>query len=456
MDIHRISHEVARNPETYREEYRSEMRSYESLTRLPQQPEKIIRQTLAFLLSHPRMEEGLAETLVSSLSTTKCLKIRQLVLNGLFSLKRTGAISSSLLLKTLLEHSVELKSFLKRCREIADEAVIPIVQEYYRRGTDKQRCFCYYMIVYLFSCGHTQLEEDVCKGLVSEGKINRICHLYLLDQIDFEEEGRMDPMSLLSEEASKYGKRLLKHITEDKMEREEKILKMKTYVLFKRKFKLKGSVVPLAMGMIDMEKPDVKDLIGIIIGSATERNVMKIVGLIAENFCSEFRDDDYIVYGLNMMRELYCKFDPTVVGTVLVEDEDSEEHGTGDTEGYRAADACLLEDKMQFLEQLKDRILNCIECFRRNKVKGISFAYASVKNAVSHKRRCSKDVDYIKKKSTREEKIAMSKNSEARRKRGRKWVYEAPERKVVPRFVRGAHSRRRRIREQTNGGEQRT
>jgi hypothetical protein len=429
VDVHRISHEISRNPEAYREDYRKELMSYESLTRLPRQPDKIIRQTLAFLLSHPRMEEGLAGVLIGSLRTIRCIKVRQLVLNRLFSLRNCGLISSTLLLKALLEHSVEFKSILEKCRGIVDEEAIPLMQEYYRRGTDKQRSFCYYIIVYLFSSGHAELEDDVCRGLLCDGKINRMCHFYFLDQIDFEGGEREDPMSLLSEEASKYGKQLLQHILEDKMEREEKIMKMRTYVLFKRRFGLKGSVIPLAMGMINTEKPDVKELITIIISSVTEKDALRVVRLIADNFCSEFKDDEYIVYGLNMMGELYCRFDPTVVMEGMLDGS--------------ALGASLPEEKKGFVAQLSDGIMNYIECFRNSKVREVRYAYSAVKDILKHKRGVNRGVDFIRRKNTKEEKVAMSRNGRKRRERGRSYV--PPEKKAVPsRFVRGSHSKRKR------------
>lgn len=389
MDIYQVMVGLSNDPENYVEEYRQQLQSFEALVRLPKQPEKTIRQTLAFLLAHPRVDKRLPDVLADAVRMVKCHKTRSVIVNSFFGLKSRGLIGTDQLFRTLLEHCVDLKSVLKNAKREADEEAIPHLLNYYRKGTDKQRCFCYYLIVCLFMRGCSQLEKEVCEGLFAGGKIGRICMLYFLNQIDFEEESEQ-AMSLLSDEAAETGRRLFREIAEDKMERETKVMKMRIYVLFRARFGLKASVVPIAMGMVNPDKEDAKDLIRVIVDCVGEQDVMKAIDVVANGFCSEFRDDDFIAYGLNILREVYCKFDPrTRMEGCECSGEEEQEN----------------EEENPLVEKIRDRILNCVECFKGSKTKSIYYAHASVINAIKNKQ-AGRAPEFIMKKATREEKDA--------------------------------------------------
>lgn len=416
MDLYQVMVGLSKNPENYLEEYRQQLRSFEALVRLPKQPEKIIRQTLSFLLAHPKVDGKLPEILIGSIGNIRCHKIRRIVIESLFILRHKNLISTGQLFKNLLGHCTDLKSVLNKARKWADEDAIPHIQNYYRKGTEKQRCFCYYIIVHLFAKGYSQLEDEVCEGLFADGKVGKICMLYLLDQIEFESDDvREKAMSLLSDNAEKFGKLLFKEISEDRMERDTKIMKMKIYVLFKVRYNLRGSVVAIAMNMLNPDKEDVKELIRIIVDSAMDGDVLKVIDVIREGFCSEFRDDDFIVYGLNILRELYCKFDPEVFKPKDSVDEHenaiSEESVKDDLETED-----VTEERQALLEKIRDRIFNCIECFRGSKVKSIYYAHASVVNAMKHKRYLDRAPEYVRRKATKEEKAISRKTSKKEKK----------------------------------------
>lgn len=427
MDRYQVMVGLSRNPENYTEEYGKQLQLFEALVRLPKQPEKVLRQTLALLLAYPRVDERLPIVLIGNIKAVKCYKIRNIILNSLFVLKYKRLVSSEQLLENLLDHCADLRSVLKKTRKEVGEETIPCLLKYYRNGTDKQRCFCYYLMVYLFSRGHSQLEDEVCGGLFVDGKVGKMCTLYFLDQIDFEGEKSDEAMSLLSEDGVRFGKLLFKEISSKKMEREQKVAKMKVYVLFRARYGLKASVVPMAMNMLDTEKEDVKDLIRIIVGSVTSRDVLKVIEIVSDVLCSEFRDDDFIVYGLNILREIYCKFDPEVGRPVersesddeYIEQSEAEEDVEGDVKGDTA------------LEEIKDKILNRVECFRGSKVKSVRYAYCSVVNAIRNKKRLNRPPEFVRRKSTKEER-------EASRKTGRVV-------KEKQKYSGGKHSKRRKV-----------
>jgi hypothetical protein len=86
------------------------------------------------------------------------------------------------------------------------------------------------------------------------------------------------------------------------------------------------------------------------------------------------------------------------------------------------------------LNQIKDRIMNQIGCFKESKVKSIRYGYTSVINAIKHKKTINRPVEFIRKKATKEERKA----SQAK---GRKQnVLEVEEKK---KYSGGKYSKRR-------------
>ncbi|WEL38825.1 hypothetical protein PFJ87_06g00920 [Encephalitozoon hellem] len=437
MDMYQVLVGLEKCPENYTEEYGRQLELFNSLVKLPKQPGKTIRQTLSFLLAFPNVDKRLPEILIASIGTIKCHKIRRIVVESLFRLRRKGLIDAGQLFKNLLEHHPDPKSILRRAKALVSSEAIPWILEYYGKGTDKQRSFCYYLIVYLFTKGCSSLEKEVCGGLFADGKVGKICRMYFLDQIDFEEEGEK-AMELLSAEGARFGKMLFKSLQEGRMEREEKITKMKIYVLFRNRYNLKASVVRMAMEMLNPEKSDIKDLMEIIVEEVGRPDVLRVIDVVGNALCSEFKDDDFVVYGLNMLREIYCKFDPKAL--MLKGEEDMEESASvlasdgGDDEGCE--DKENKEDGI--VGQMRERIGKYIECFKGSKNKGIFYAYTSVINVMSHRKYCGRNLEFIRRKASKEERVESMKSGRASKEE----------------YCGGKHSKRRRIsRRKKNGNK---
>nr|AGE95722.1 hypothetical protein ECU06_0690 [Encephalitozoon cuniculi] len=236
--------------------------------------------------------------------------------------------------------------------------------------------------------------------------------MYFLDQIDFEEESR-SAMELLSPEGARFGKMVFRDLQKSMMEREERIMKMKIYVLFRSRYGLKASVVQMAMEMLNPEKDDIKDLMEIIVEEVMEQDVLRVIDIVGDALCSEFRDDDFVVYGLNMMREIYCKFDPEAAK--LKREENAEE-------GPRALSSDSDEDEGQdgpenkrsrVVEEMGERIAKYVECFKGSKNKSIFYAYTSVMNVMRHKKYCGKGLGFIRRKASKEERVESMKSGRA-------------------------------------------
>ncbi|KAH9411262.1 hypothetical protein HK407_06g10920 [Ordospora pajunii] len=421
MDTYEVMLGLSKNPRNYTEEYRKQLDMFVSLVNLPNQPDKPIRQVLALLLTHVKIDSRLPDALISSIKTIKCHKIRHMVIESLFLLKRNKLIDADRLLRNLLEYHPDLKSILNRTRRDVSGDAIPCLLEYYAKGNDKQKCFCYYMIVYLFSGGHSELEKDVCEGMFAEGRVGKMCMLYFLDQIDFEDEGSK-AMDLLSDEGAGVGKRLFKSIQQEAVDREVKIMKMKVYSLFKSRYGLRASIVPLALDLLNPDKSDIKDVMRLVVGGTTEGDVMKVIGVVNEMLCSEFRDDDYIAYGLNVLRELYCKFDEEA-RKLKQRDMDMGEEGAFESEEeFESEDAsiCTNEEHTEesgskenelrmneLIDSMKDKITNAVSCFKESKSKCVYYAYMSVVNVMNHRKYSGKRPEYVKKKASKEERIAV-------------------------------------------------
>lgn len=440
MDVYQVMAGLSKSPENYVEEYGRQLELFESLVKLPKQPEKTVRQTLSFLLAHPTIDKRLAAVLISSIRTVRCLKVRRIVVESLFMLRRKELVSTEQLLRNVLEHHPDLKSVLGRTKGVVSEEAAGCVVEYYRKGTEKQRSFCYYLVVYLFTRGCSMLEPEVCGGLFEDGRVGRICRLYFLDQIDFEEEGAK-AMELLSTGAERFGRQLLKSLQEGKMEREEKIMKMKIYVMFRKRYGLRGSVVQMAMEMLNPEKEDVKDLMRIVVEGVLEQDVLKVVDVVGDTLCSEFRDDDFVVYGLNMMREIYCKFD-SVAGRLRkeegIEEGSSESFGSGgesDEEGTEESDEKECQAESATVSRMKERMLRYVECFKGSKTRSIFYAYRSVINVMKHKKYSGRSVEFVRRKASKEERVEWMRRGRTERERG-------GEKK---KYCGGKHSKRRRI-----------
>ncbi|KAM0676367.1 hypothetical protein GVAV_000332 [Gurleya vavrai] len=103
---------------------------------------------------------------------------------------------------------------------------------------------------------------------------------------------------------------------------------------------------------------------------------IKIVDKMIKMFCTEYKDDDFIVYGLNFLKEV-----------------------------------CLRND---FGDLIKEKT----DIFNKHKSAAVNVAYRGMIKAIKLKISDNKEILYVKKKKTKEEKKEMSiKDSEEKKKK---------------------------------------
>ncbi|WUR04268.1 SDA1-like protein [Vairimorpha necatrix] len=394
MDIVTLSINMDKDPSPYKDEYKKQILSFIHLLDLQKQPEKLIRQTMDFLLRYANIDSSLPQVLLESVSKAKTHKLKTALIAANMTLTYKKLTKSRDFIKLILDQVHDCPKYIHNIKTIIQEDDLEIILKYYKVGNDKQKLFCYYFICFLFNKFKLNLELEICTGLFENQKVRKYCYNYFIETMN---------MSLLSNKCKKYGEKLYRDIVGRKDEREYVISKMKVFVTFRNRFNIKQSVVPMALCMMDPEKEDVKDLMSVIVESVTKDEVMECIKIIAETFCSPFKDDDMICYGLNLMRGLYVKFDKEVENdTIESEEETSDEDESNNSEKINDEDKS--NENKKLCEDIKDTILNYVECFKGVKTKSVAYAYRSVINVLKKKKNNGRELSYICKKMTKEEK----------------------------------------------------
>lgn len=425
MDITTLAIMMDKDPSPYIDEYKKQIISFQHLLDLQKQPEKLIRQTMDFLLRYTNLKSNLSDVLLFSVKKAKTYKLKTSLIAANLTLTYKKLTKSSDFIKLLLDEVHDCVKYIHNIKTVVQESDKDLILNYYKIGTDKQKLFCYYFICFLFNKFNLDLEIEVCTGLFDNPKVRKYCYTYFIENMN---------MSLLSDKCKKYGEKLYKDIVGRKDEREYLILKMKVFVLFRNRFNIKNTVIPLALSMMDPEKDDVKDLMTVIVDSVNKNEVLNVIKIISETFCSPFKDDDMICYGLNLLRSIYIKFDKEVEkdeedfedGEEGINFEDGEEEYEEDgKEEYEedGEEGIIFEDgkeeyeqdnknkkkitdnqEKEFCNNLKEVILNYVECFKGLKTKSVAYAYRSVINVLKTKKNNGRGISYILKKRSKEEK----------------------------------------------------
>lgn len=468
-DLVLLGLKIKRDPETYKDEYSAQLRALSSLISLPSPPIKRIKPMVFFLVKHcdvdPDQSVGL---LMDALDAIKDYRTKKVILNGLVVVRQKRYIESRELLRLMIIHGNDLRYFLNSAQEFLDTGCYGILVEWFKKGTERQKCFCYFLLLVLFSKIHDvsdrkkmkkgmqgdiddsafvddgsftddsdfvddsavgycysdgeevigeddsigslegykrgslhtimkdeanfdnssnavdleELEQIISDAFYGSSRICKICCLYFLNRTEI----RFDISKL--KKGVEHSKKIYRELSEGVIDRDMKLMKLKIFVLFKRHFKVKQSVAKIILEMIDLEKSDLKDLLCCLVGSVDKSEVKDVLKTLSEEFVREGQHDDVVVYGMNVMREIYSRFAEA-------------EH----------------EECSGFLEEVRNLILKYIECFKGNRTKSIFFAYRMVLKVLVKNEVVDKPVDHVRKKATREEKMAMRKKGkeEARR-----------------------------------------
>lgn len=490
-DLVLLGLKIKKDPITYKDEYSAQLRTLSSLICLPNPPTKRIKPMIFFLVKYcsvdPRRSVGL---LIDALDVVKDYRTRRVILNGLIVVRQKKYIESRELLRLMIIYGNDLRYFLNSAQEFLDTGCYRILVEWLKKGTERQKCFCYFLLLVLFSkihdvsdrkkmkremqenrdkmsawpggdagwaadvsrddnyteeinegsseCGLSDSDPDECasdeiirgREVIDEGSISdseqekkRSPHSFVKDDIKFDNSSNVVDLEELEEVISdafygtsriskicclyflnrtevrfdisklrrgqEYSRKIHRELSEGVIDRDTKLTKLKIFVLFKEYFRVKQSVVKVILRMIDLEKGDLKDLLDCLVKSVDRSEVKDVLKIVSEEFVKEGQHDDVVVYGMNVMREVYSRF--------------------AEVDGY--------EECSNFMDEIKNLILRYIECFKGNRARSIFFAYRMVLKVLVRNEVVDRPIDHIKKKATREERMVTRKRGkeEARR-----------------------------------------
>jgi hypothetical protein len=348
---------MQKDPKNYFQEHERVLNTYRHLTILPKASVKLVLSLTSFLTSVAHIYPSDYPALfLSYLSSVKNQSLEKSLLRNVFILKHKKLIDDVTFLKVLLDMSDLSQNVGEKCREILEpKDLIPLLSKYIEVGTDKQSTFSMFAICYIYEIkAIDEVESLIVENLFVNSKLSKICLLYFLGEIDFVkgDESRI-LCNVKSERAIIISKKILKDVVDRKEERSHKIKQLKLVSALKCKHGLKIDFSNVVMKFINPSKDDLKPLMLILLDSLNEYKE-DLNRKIIDMFCSEYRDDDFVVYGLNFLKEMVKRY------------------GEG------------------------ERVLESVEAFKRNKVKCISSAYTSLRKLVKKDIYDGRDIDYIK------------------------------------------------------------
>lgn len=456
-DLILLGMNIRKDPLTYKNEYLTQLKTFESLMNLPTVPIKQIKPMIFFIVKYSHVEPSKAiGTLVNSLDLIQDYRTKRVILNGLIIIRQKKLIESKELLRLVIIHGNDLRYFLSSVQEFLDVNCYSVLKDWYSKGTERQKSFCYFLLLVLFSKIHDvqerkrmeremveldyensvessqlsnedtdnshsseytqssiqnenileqsddnemseeiekkinfardevrfsnlnnsvdldELEQILCQAFFVPGRLSKICCLYFLNRT----EVKFDISKI--KKGFEYGKMIYKSLNEI-MDREIKIMKLKIFTLFKNSFNIKKSILNIVVKMINLENEDLKDLLDCLVRSIDRSETEEFIKMISEEFCYEGQQEDIIVLGINVLRELYSKF-------LFSKEKNIEE-----------------EEFSSFLEDLKTSIFKSVESFQRNRSKPIHYAYKMLVKVLINNERVEAPVNQIKRRSTKEE-----------------------------------------------------
>ncbi|KAM0686393.1 hypothetical protein COBT_002385, partial [Conglomerata obtusa] len=367
MDFTNLISQIQKNHKIYTTEYQNILTQYSNTISLPLTPFTTSLAYINFLSTtcHFYVSEY-ASILLTHLSATNDAKLKKELINHVFTLKHKRQITDHTFFTTIIKFCDLTKILNKVIVEIRDtSSIIPLFRYYVENGDDKQMSFGMYMLCYVYEVyGCVDCEEDIIKGFYKDEKISKICTLYLLNEIEF---NKNEKSRILSEMGNNTATELVKHIYKQVKKKKElrdvRIKKIECIDLIKKEYDIKFDISECIFQMLDPSKDDLQILMELLVDNLSGN--ISVVDKIIKMFCVEYKDDDFIVYGLNFLKEI-----------------------------------CVRNDFGDFVKERTN-------VFNKNKSAAINLAYRAMIKAIKTKTSDNKDILYVKKKKTKEEKVEM-------------------------------------------------
>lgn len=341
MDLETLSIQLSKDPESYAEEYRKVLLAYSSLTDVPVQSTARVKQFLNILSPYIfKIETDFPSVAVAHLQKTTDSLVRKELVRLLVFFYNKRLISPENFFELYLRHSgkFEVSAVTSYC----GLSCMPVFLDYLSRGDDRQRSFAFLMVVYAYEsldfnkrerrekafkispsippenpgsgeCSPLRREkcaEVIMANLFSTPKLIKIAVLYFLNEIDFcisEHPKIVEDIGFVV--AEKLCRKLITNIRAKQDPREVRIQKYRVIVALKRYHGLDIRIGARLLRLVDPTKEDLKDVLAIIIDAVDEDEVKDVVDKVVDTFCGEHKDDEFMAYGLNILREFVTRFD---------------------------------------------------------------------------------------------------------------------------------------------------
>lgn len=400
MDLLKLQCKLKTNPTIYKKEFDEQLNLYKSLIKMELKPIKETNNILNFLTFSIKYykNEYFPKLLIEHFEIEIEPKIKKEIFQCIFRLKMQDLITEYDFFRIVLENKQKIP--LNRLRlELKKKQIInnriklfKLLKDYLINGDIFQRPISAYLILFLYEQSKDKIPEiksTIIECLYKDSKISKMIILYFLNILDFNDEieikfKRMEDkkneekqkeINLLSkvvtledgkskifydlkkEEAKLLAKNLFEFLKNSKEERVIRILRLKIIGILKVHFNLKIKIYDFVLNLIDTKNDDLKIVMSILIDSLNEKEVNKCVKKILNTFCLEFKDDDWIVYGINLLTEICIKY-----------------------------------------EFIRNDIKDHINIFKKSKKKSIFYAYNQCMRAIKYGLINKKEIDFIKRK----------------------------------------------------------
>jgi len=459
---------IKKDPLTYKKEYLMQIRAFSALIDLPSPPIKQIKPVIFFIVQHCKLDPTTSvSALVAALESLKDVRTKKIILNGLVILRQKKHIESKELIRFIILHGNDLRYFLRSTQEFLNLECYGILVEWYKKGTERQKCFCYFLLTVLFSKIHDVSER---KKMQAEAKQLKYENLTSSEEDDYNSEvgSEIESESEHSSEQLR-GEDIIENSSDDTMENEniknlrfsnikddsrfdnslnmvdleelEEIITSAFFgiskitkiccLYFLNRTEIKFDITKLKNGEEhakklfrelsdevmdrDIKKMKIKIFILFKEHFRIRKSIVKIIMSMIDLENEDLRDLlDYIVasVGLSEVKDVL-----KMIFEEFVREGQSEEviaYGMNVMREIYYKFKCLIYDSNDdfeknecFLEEIKVLILQYIECFKGNKTKSIFYAYKMIIKVLMKGEEVNAPVNHVKKKATKEEMTIM-------------------------------------------------
>eukprot|EP00866_Antonospora_locustae_P000177 jgi/Antlo1/177/2147 len=355
MDLEALAIQLNKNPENYADEYRRVLCAYESMIDLPVQNFARIKPLIDILSQYVfKINTEFPTVAIRHLKTTTSVEIRRELIKLVVRLYQKRTIAPSEFLRLYMDYADKLE--VNIATQHCSPESLHVFFDYLERGSDRQKSFSLLMVAYLYErTDISVLDDTTCAGarqnvseqrcietlvsnLFTVPKLINIAVLYFLSEIDF---CTRDTSRIVTElgfaRAEELCRRLLRNIVSRADPREMRMKKYRVISTLKTHYGLGIQIGSHLLRLVDPTKEDLKDVLRIILESVDENEVLGVVDKILDTFCREHKDEDFIIYGLNVLREFAAKFD---IGEYIRERVDPK---LGKSKGVRYAHSMLMK-----------------------------------------------------------------------------------------------------------------